>query len=196
MGDAGQGCIRQKAQVLGRWWPSQVSRGVAMGGCAGGPGAGEHPLDEMIIRPARIEDLPVLVEMYQDLSLEGESREEVGSPLAEAYGEAFQEIEADPRQRLLVAEAGGRMVATLVLVIVPNLTQVGRPWAVIENVVVARGERDRGYGEILVRHAIDEARRAGCYRMSVTCDKRRPDASRFYKRLGFVATHEGYRIML
>ena len=166
-----------------------------MRGCAGRPRRGEHPLDKLIIRPARTEDLPVLVDMYQDLSLEGESREEVSQPLPEAYGQAFQQIEADPRQRLLVAEAGGRIVATLVLIIVPNLTHVGRPWAVIENVVVAHGERDRGCGEILMRHAIDEARRAGCYRLSLTCNKRRTDASRFYERLGFVATHEGYRIM-
>jgi len=166
-----------------------------MRGCAGGPGSGEHPLDEMIVRPARTEDLSVLVEMYQDLSLEGESREKVSRPLPEAYGQAFQQIDADPRQHLLVVEAGGRIMATLVLIIVPNLTHVGRPWAAIENVVVARGQRDRGYGEVLMRRAIDEARRAGCYRLSLTCNKRRTDARRFYERLGFVATHEGYRIM-
>ena len=148
----------------------------------------------MIIRLARTEDLPVLIDMYQDLSLEGESREEVSRPLPEAYGEAFQQIEADPRHHLLVAEAGGRIMATLVLIIVPNLTHVGRPWAVIENMVVARDERGKGYGEALMRHAVEEARRAGCYKVSLTSNKRRLDAHRFYERLGFVATHEGYRL--
>ncbi len=167
-----------------------------MHGSARGPDSGEHPLDDMIIRPARTEDLPVLVAMYQDLSLEGESREEPSQPLPEAYGQAFQQIEADHRQHLLVAQAGGRIMATLALIIVPNLTYVGRPWAAIDNVVVARDERGKGYGEALMRHAAEEARRAGCYKVSLTSNKHRSDAHRFYERLGFVATHEGYRLML
>lgn len=146
------------------------------------------------IRRATPEDLPRIVELLQQLSLDA-PREEVASPLPDAYRRAFEEVAADWRQQLLVAEAEGRIVATLTLVVVPNLSYRGRPWAVIENIVVDAGERGSGYGETLMRHAVEEARRAGCYRVSLTCNKRRAEARRFYERLGFVATHEGYRIM-
>ena len=86
------------------------------------------------------------------------------------------------------------MRGSLSLIIVPNLTHVGRPYAIIENVVVDASERGAGHGEALMRHAIEEARRAGCYKVSLTSNKSRPDAHRFYERLGFRATHEGYRV--
>jgi GNAT superfamily N-acetyltransferase len=45
-----------------------------------------------------------------------------------------------------------------------------------------------------MRHAIEEARRAGCYKVSLTSNKRRADAHRFYQRLGFRAASEGFRL--
>jgi N-acetylglutamate synthase-like GNAT family acetyltransferase len=145
------------------------------------------------IRRATADDLPRIVEMLQQLSLDV-LREDPGPPLPEAYQRAFEEVAADSRQQVLVAEAEGRVVATLTLVIVPNLSYRARSWAIVENIVVDEGERDKRYGESLMRHAVEEARQAGCYRVSLTCNKGRADARRFYERLGFVATHEGYRI--
>ena len=40
----------------------------------------------------------------------------------------------------------------------------------------------------------EEAQRAGCYKLSLTSNKHRKDAHRFYERLGFRATHEGFRV--
>ena len=57
----------------------------------------------------------------------------------------------------------------------------------------ARGER---HGESLIEQAVAEARRAGCYKVSLTSNKRRSEAHRFYERLGFVQTHEAFRIDL
>lgn len=178
---AGSGAPEWPWQGLGRRRPLwQVPLSVAMA---------------LRIRRATAGDLPRIVEMLQQLSLQGESREEPGPPLSAVYQEAFEQVQQDPRQRLVVGEVDGRVVGSLVIVIIPNLTHRGRPWAVIENIIVDEGERDKGYGEALMRHAVDEARQAGCYRVSLTCNKRRVDARRFYERLGFVATHEGYRIM-
>jgi GNAT superfamily N-acetyltransferase len=153
----------------------------------------EPPSPDVRVREAVEADLPRLVELAAQLSLD-EPREELGPPLPEGYRRAFEEIRGDPRQRLFVLEAGGRIAGSAVLIIVPNLSHQGRPYAIVENVVVDTGERGSGYGALLMGHLIEEARRAGCYKVSLTSSKRRPDAHRFYERLGFRATHEGFRI--
>ena len=145
------------------------------------------------VRDATAGDLPRIVELLAQLSLD-EPREELGPPLPEAYGKGFQQIERDPKQRLLLVQAQGEVAGAVVLIIVPNLSHRGRPYAIVENMVVDAAARGDGHGELLLRYAIEEARRAGCYKLSLTSNKRRKDAHRFYERLGFEATHEGFRV--
>ena len=149
----------------------------------------------LTIRRATEADLPRIVELLSQLALD-DDRDSPVEPLPESYRAAFRQIEADPRQQLMVAEAGGQIVASAVLGIVPNLSYRGRPWAFVEGIVVNRPERGKGYGEALVRYAIEEARRAGCFKVSLTSNKRRSEAHRFYEKLGFTATHEGFRLLL
>jgi GNAT superfamily N-acetyltransferase len=149
----------------------------------------------LTIRRAAEADLPRLVELLSQLALD-DDRDSPADPLPESYSAAFRQVQADPRQRLLVADVGGRVMATATLGIVPNLSYRGRPWAFVEGLVVDSSARGKGYGEAVVRYAIEEARRAGCYKVSLTSNKRRSEAHRFYEKLGFVATHEGFRILL
>ena len=51
-------------------------------------------------------------------------------------------------------------------------------------------------GQQLMAWAIDQARMRGCFMMQLTSDKSRVDAHRFYARLGFVASHEGMKLLL
>lgn len=148
------------------------------------------------IRDATEADLPRIVDLLQQESLGDERREDPGPPLPEAYTRAFRDIASDPRQRLLVAEVEGTVVGTFVFIIIPNLSYRGRPVAQVENVVVDEPWRGRGVGEAMMRWAIDEARRAGCFRVQLTSNKARRDAHRFYRRLGFVASHEGFKLLL
>lgn len=149
----------------------------------------------LLIRRATEADLPRLVELYQQLSLD-DAREDPGPPLPEVYLEVFRRIEADPNYHVLLGEAAGRIVGSATVIVVPNLTYRGRPWAEIENVVVDDAERGSGYGKALIREAIEVARRAGCYRISLTSNNRREDAHRFYESLGFRRSHQGFRINL
>jgi len=149
-------------------------------------------MSELLIRDAAVEDLPRVVELLQQMSL-GKRREDAGLPLPDAYYAAFEEIKADPRQRLLVIVHGRRVVGTASFIILPNLSYGGRPHALIENVVVDETERGKGLGERLVRYCLDQARAAGCTRLSLTTDARRLDAHRFYERLGFQHSHKGFR---
>jgi GNAT superfamily N-acetyltransferase len=159
------------------------------------PAASEQATPRLTIRRARQADLPRIVELLSQLSL-GDDRDPPTLPLPEGYRVAFRQIEADPRQQLLVAEVDGQVVGTATLGIVPNLSYRGRPWAFVESIVIDHPARGRGYGEALLRYAIEEARRAGCYKVSLTSNKRRSEAHRFYEKLGFVATHEGFRLQL
>ncbi len=89
------------------------------------------------------------------------------------------------------------MVAgTLQLSLLPGLSRRGAVRGQIEGVRVAAGSRGSGLGEMLVRWAVDEARARGCALVQLTSDKSRAEAHRFYERLGFTATHEGYKLPL
>ena len=153
------------------------------------------PPPQATVREATADDLARIVELLAQLSLDA-PREELGPPLPESYRAAFRQIETDRRQQLFVVETEGRVVAAASLLIVPNLSHQGQPYAIVENVVVDAAKRGGGYGELLLRHAMAEARRAGCYKLSLTSNKQRGDAHRFYERLGFTATHEGFRVEL
>ncbi len=145
------------------------------------------------VRLATAEDLPRLIELLAQLSLEA-PREELAPPPPESYQRAFEQIASDPRQQLFVLEAAGRIVGSACLVIVPNITHEGRPYGLVENVVVDDASRSSGYGELLMRHVMAEAQRAGCYKLALTSNKQRLDAHRFYQRLGFRAASEGFRV--
>jgi len=147
---------------------------------------------EPIVRDAMEADLPRLVELLAQLSPDS-SRENLTTPLPESYRAAFQAIEDDQRQRLLVIEQDGLVLGSLSVIVVPNLSHQGSPYAIVENVVVDESARGAGHGELLMRRAIGLAREAGCYKLSLTSNKQRLDAHRFYERLGFRATHEGFR---
>jgi GNAT superfamily N-acetyltransferase len=97
---------------------------------------------------------------------------------------------------LLVVEHEGVVIATAAVIVVPNLGHDGTPYALVENVVVDEAARGQRHGEQLLSYIIDEARAAGCYKVVLTSRKHRKDAHRFYQRLGFEATSEGFRYTL
>jgi GNAT superfamily N-acetyltransferase len=141
------------------------------------------------IRDATVDDLPELVRLLGQLN-------ETPRPLSEQHRKAFADVAADPRQRLLVIEDEGALFGSATMVIVPNVGHGGRPYAIVENVVVDEAMRGRGIGEQLMHYIVDRAREAGCYKVALTSRKFRTDAHRFYERLGFVASSEGFRFTL
>ncbi|MSP50353.1 MAG: GNAT family N-acetyltransferase [Alphaproteobacteria bacterium] len=147
------------------------------------------------IRRARAADLPAIVRLLADDPL-GKIRERYAEPLPAPYLQAFAAIEAQAGNEILVAEADGRVVGCLQLTLIPGLTRLGMTRAQIEGVRVEAGRRGEGIGERLVAHAIGASREAGCGLVQLTTDASRPDAHRFYERLGFVASHVGMKLAL
>jgi GNAT superfamily N-acetyltransferase len=145
------------------------------------------------IREATGADVPRLIELLDQLSLDG-PREDASQ--MEAYRAAFARLAKSDGVSVLALEDDGRLLGSVTLYVMPNLSHAGAPWGLIENVVVDSTARGRGYGEMLMRHAVALARAAGCYKVTLTSNKRRADAHRFYGRLGFTATHEGFRLDL
>jgi len=147
-------------------------------------------------RLATAKDLPVIVGMLVDDPL-GAQRERLTNPLAPAYLAAFEAIDKDPNNELVVAEdQDGNAIATLQLTFTPYITHQGGWRASMEGVRVASHFRGTGLGKQLLTWAIARARQRRCHVIQLTTDKQRADALRFYETFGFVASHEGMKLKL
>lgn len=140
-------------------------------------------------------DLERIVQLLADDPL-GSQREVVSDPIARSYQRAFQAIDADVNNELIVAEQAGTVVGVLQITFIPYLTHQGSCRALIEGVRVAQDVRSSGVGRRLFVWAIERARERRCRLVQLTSDKSRPDAIRFYRSLGFTASHEGMKLQL
>ena len=151
-------------------------------------------ISPVTIRRAGRGDVLSIVRMLADDPL-GSGRERVEDPLPESYFRAFEAVDRDPNIQLVVAQdADGAVVGCLQLCILPGLSSQGASRGLIEDVRVAAPHRSRGIGEQLVQWAVTEARSRGCRLVELLTHNTRVEAQRFYKRLGFAASHVGMTI--
>ncbi|MDW6061276.1 GNAT family N-acetyltransferase [Streptomyces sp. FXJ1.4098] len=150
-------------------------------------------MSDFEIRRATADDIPAIVAMLADDPLG--ARRESPDDLA-PYQAAFERIDRDPGQRLVVAVRDGRTVGTLQLTVIPGLSRRGATRSIIEAVRIHADERGGGLGTQLIQWAVDESRREGCVLVQLTSDATRTDAHRFYERLGFEASHVGFKLTL
>ena len=148
-------------------------------------------MGDLEIRAAVADDIPAIVGMLADDPLG--ARRESPDDLA-PYLSALERLSADPHQRLVVAVREGRVVGTLQLTIIPGLSRRGATRSIIEAVRIHADERGGGLGTRFIEWAIDESRREGCQLVQLTSDRSRTDAHRFYERLGFTASHVGFKL--
>jgi ribosomal protein S18 acetylase RimI-like enzyme len=151
--------------------------------------------DKVAFRVATRDDLPSIVRLLADDGL-GKGREQPVDPLPRAYGNAFDRMAAQPGNYYLLAEINGEIGGCLQITVIHGLSRTGMSRAQIEGVRVAAPHRGRGIGESLFREAIARARAADCGLVQLTTDKARPDALRFYEKLGFTPSHEGMKLEL
>ncbi|MFE5588034.1 GNAT family N-acetyltransferase [Kitasatospora sp. NPDC056531] len=147
----------------------------------------------LTIRRAGEGDLPAIVAMLADDPL-GATRESPDD--LTPYRTAFARIDGDPHQHLVVAERAGRVVGTLQLTVVPGLSRAGTTRTIIEAVRIHADERGSGLGTELIQWAVERSRALDADLVQLTSDATRTDAHRFYERLGFVASHIGFKLKL
>ncbi len=146
-------------------------------------------------RQANREDLPEIVRMLADDFL-GATRERYENPLPESYTKAFEEIEQDKNNELIVAEKDGEIVGILQITFTPSISLQGGKRATIESVRVDEKYRGQGFGKELMNWAIERAREENCFAVQLTTNADRKDAHRFYEDLGFAGSHLGMKLYL
>ncbi|SHG71007.1 Ribosomal protein S18 acetylase RimI [Chryseolinea serpens] len=150
----------------------------------------------MKFRKATRQDVLSIIQLLANDAL-GQARERYADPLPETYYNAFERIHADPNQELIVVEdSSNEIIGTLQLSFIPYLTYQGGIRAQIEAVRIREGRRGDGLGQKMFEWAIERARERNAHLLQLTTDKQRPDAIRFYEKLGFKASHEGMKLNL
>lgn len=159
-----------------------------------GGSAGETVAEGATVRIARRDDVAAIVRLIDGGTADGSSRE---TPDAlRRYLEVFEELQLDPNSELLVLDVEGDVVGTASLTYSLGLARQGMRRCTVESVHVAADWRSQGLGAVLIQAAIDLAHARGCGVVQLTSDKRRTDAHRFYRQLGFATSHEGFKLYL
>jgi len=149
----------------------------------------------MEFRKATKEDVYAIVRLLADDEL-GAQRERFEEPLPAVYYEAFNAMESQVGNQIILAVENQKVIGCLQLTIIPGLARQGAKRAQIEGVRVDRNYRSKEIGEKLFQEAIAIAKSEKCGLVQLTTDKQRVDAHRFYDKLGFVASHEGMKRIL
>ncbi|PDV90094.1 GNAT family N-acetyltransferase [Rhizobium sp. H4] len=146
------------------------------------------PDQDFAIRPATAGDLPGLAVLYRHLN---PTDPVLDKAMAE---ERFSAILAHPGMTVFIAFAGDVAAATATLIVVPNLTRGGASYALIENVVTHTDHRRHGYAGAVIGHAVEQAWKAGCYKVMLLTGSKNPATLRFYENCGFIQDKTGYQI--
>lgn len=137
-------------------------------------------MEKVTISVATYRDLPEILELYRQLDPEGSPV----FPLADAKN-IFETINKYPDYQVYVARRYGKTLGTFALLIVDNLAHLGARYGIVEDVVVTADCRRMGIGGQMMRFAMQKCHTAGCYKLVLSSNKKRADAHRFYKNLGF-----------
>lgn len=143
---------------------------------------------QLTIRAASRDDLPALELLYSHLNPADPA---LDPALA---NERMSAILAQPGMTVFIGFIGVTAVATVTLIVIPNLTRNGAPYALVENVVTHADHRKNGYGAALLAHAVERAWEAGCYKVMLLTGSKSPATLRFYQSCGFMQNKTGFQI--
>ena len=142
----------------------------------------------LVVRPADHSDLPHLLDLYvhlnpDDARCSPEDAVAVLDRLLRYKGSV-----------VLVGTIGDALVTTCTLVVIPNLTRGGKPYALIENVVTHADHRGVGYGRTILNLAVERAWEAGCYKVMLMTGSKKPSTLAFYEAAGFEQPKTGFQV--
>lgn len=140
-------------------------------------------------REAVREDVPAVVALLAADFL-GQGREHADM---DRYLAAFDAMRAEGANLLIVGEEAGEVVATYQITYISGLSLSASRRAQVEGVRVSEALRGRRVGEAMFADAEARARAEGCALMQLTMNAERTEARRFYERIGFTASHVGFK---
>lgn len=146
-------------------------------------------------RHATPADLPFIVALVVEDSVVP-TEDAAADAIHPDYVNALAAIDRDPNQEMFVVESDGRPIGCFQLSYIPGLMRRGMTRGQIELVHIEAASRNRGFGSQMMRWAVARCREKGCGMVQLTSNKKRLDAHRFYARLGFQQSHEGFKLFL
>jgi GNAT superfamily N-acetyltransferase len=132
-------------------------------------------------RLIREDELHALLDLYTHLAVN-----DLPLPEESVLAQVWESFIGDPKISCVVGEADGQIVASCTLIVVPNFTRAAHPYALIENVVTHAAWRKQGIGTALLRHTLEMAWEAGCYKAMLLSGRKEEEVMRFYEHAGFV----------
>lgn len=132
-----------------------------------------------MIREIKNEDFKGLMMLYMQLH---------DNPMPEETKELealWQRILEDPDHHIIVAEEEGKIVASCVCVIIPNLTHHQQPYAFVENVITDKAYRKRGLATACLDYAKEIALKEKCYKLMLLTGSKEESTLNFYERAGY-----------
>jgi GNAT superfamily N-acetyltransferase len=143
----------------------------------------------IVIREATEGDLPAILRLY------GQPEVDDGAILPlDAARDILRQFARYPHYKLYVAECGGEVAGSYAFLVMHNLGHLGAPSAIVEDVVVDPASQGAGIGRQMMRHAMEQARAANCYKLMLSSNAKRERAHAFYEQLGF--ERHGYSFLV
>lgn len=142
-----------------------------------------------------LDDLEAVVALLADDAV-ASSRGDILSPEnLPGYRAAMNRvIDGDSNEVVVARDEDGQMVGTFQLTAIPGLTRRASTRLLVEAVRVHSSSRSAGIGTAMMRWVLDVAAPALDARLvQLTSDADRVEAHRFYDRLGFDASHIGFK---
>lgn len=147
----------------------------------------------LTIRVAARDDVGAIIGLIMAGDILGRGVDTLDEAVRSDYLAAFDAIAVSPHETLYVADLAGSVVGTFQISLSRTLAHRGRIRATIESVHVSPDMRGNGVGEAMMRAALGLARDRGAGLVQLTSNKKRTDAHRFYERIGFQKSHEGFK---
>lgn len=132
-----------------------------------------------MIREANKNDLEEILQLYLYLH-------ETGIPDdSDQLRSTWEQIINDTNHHMIVCEVDGKIAASCVCVIIPNLTRNVRPYAFVENVVTHEDYRKKGYATACLKYAKQIAIETNCYKMMLLTGSKEESTLNFYRNAGY-----------
>lgn len=133
----------------------------------------------MEIRDVQKSELKQLLELYTQLH--NNDMPEFDEKLESLWNK----ILADENHHIIVGIMDKQIVSSCVIVIIPNLTNSQRPYALIENVITHADYRNKGYATQLLNYAKDIATKENCYKIMLMTGSKKESTLKFYEKAGY-----------